>query len=529
MKHKWILALLLLAAVFLLSFTVSAEQDAVDRFAQQLARFEQTIQVPVRDFDTLMKETFQRYPELYYYYESCSYLSGADGLTLTVTYRNTDKTRNDYYVVDSLESFKAAVGLCMCDYADTVDIIATNYIVPDNGFQKIYDDLNRDYYLIAMGSYSISSTNWRSEDWQVALYRVKLKYWNDTPVDTIRHWRKATERAVLDLASTLFAQDMPDARKALLIHDYIVDNSRYNMDDINIRMDWVNHVAYGILVEHSGVCQSYAEAARLLFQAAGIECFYVTGTGHGENHAWNCIQLDGEWYMMDTTWDDPVTSDGSDVKLYDYFNITSNQLRADHAWNESDYPVCTSTALGYDAVRALVDADTTVYTDYSASNVRTEAIERAELLAMLGHQGAPDFSGDKDVPVQEADDQPPDAATDNEAPPEPPTDNEDPADEKAPVNEKDPVDGNAPADEKDPVNDLLPEVLQLPEKPARTHDYSPLETLLLVLAIMLATVIITVVVVRCVANSRVMAERHDRKVWRDRQVSTDLRRRRRRF
>lgn len=65
----------------------------MDDFAAAMADFQTEIQVPVRDFDALMQETFQRYPELYLYYDGCSYLSVPEGLELEMRYQNTDIPR----------------------------------------------------------------------------------------------------------------------------------------------------------------------------------------------------------------------------------------------------------------------------------------------------------------------------------------------------------------------------------------------------------------------------------------------------
>ena len=45
-----------------------------------------------------------------------------------------------------------------------------------------------------------------------------------------------------------------------------------------------------------------------------------------ENHIWNAVYLDGNWYHLDLTWDDPVTSDKSDVLEYNFFLITTDEL-----------------------------------------------------------------------------------------------------------------------------------------------------------------------------------------------------------
>ena len=45
-----------------------------------------------------------------------------------------------------------------------------------------------------------------------------------------------------------------------------------------------------------------------------------------ENHIWNAVYLDGKWYHLDLTWDDPVLTDGSDTLEYTFFLITTPEL-----------------------------------------------------------------------------------------------------------------------------------------------------------------------------------------------------------
>lgn len=49
----------------------------------------------------------------------------------------------------------------------------------------------------------------------------------------------------------------------------------------------------------------------------------------GEAHAWNLLQLDGEYYNMDVTWDYPIGNPAT-TYYHDYFNVTDQQLSRDH-------------------------------------------------------------------------------------------------------------------------------------------------------------------------------------------------------
>ena len=71
-----------------------------------------------------------------------------------------------------------------------------------------------------------------------------------------------------------------------------------------------------------------------------IPCTLVIGKGKNsenktENHAWNYVQLDGNWYAIDCTWDDPVSTSGwvSESSKVKYFLKGSNTMSNDHSPN----------------------------------------------------------------------------------------------------------------------------------------------------------------------------------------------------
>ncbi len=55
--------------------------------------------------------------------------------------------------------------------------------------------------------------------------------------------------------------------------------------------------------------------------------------GQTENHAWNYVQLNGIWYAVDCTWDDPVIVGngkiGNNTK-YKYFLRGNEYMAKDH-------------------------------------------------------------------------------------------------------------------------------------------------------------------------------------------------------
>ena len=81
--------------------------------------------------------------------------------------------------------------------------------------------------------------------------------------------------------------------------------------------------AYSALVHGKTVCAGYARAYQYLLQQLGIPCYYCTGYA-GEDHAWNIVKLDGDYYNVDVTWDD------TDPATYDYFNKSDAAYASTH-------------------------------------------------------------------------------------------------------------------------------------------------------------------------------------------------------
>jgi len=91
--------------------------------------------------------------------------------------------------------------------------------------------------------------------------------------------------------------------KVLSIHDFVCATTVYDIEGNYV------YSAYGALVDKRSVCEGYAEAFKLLCDRNGIACILVSGTGitssGEENHMWNYVLMDdGQWYAVDTTWDD---------------------------------------------------------------------------------------------------------------------------------------------------------------------------------------------------------------------------------
>lgn len=88
-----------------------------------------------------------------------------------------------------------------------------------------------------------------------------------------------------------------DAEKCLFAHDYLASQYSYSEDA------YIGE-AYSLFRYGKGVCQAYTEAFTAIVRTLGVEVSAVVSVPM--NHTWNIVKLDGEWYHVDVTWDDPV-------------------------------------------------------------------------------------------------------------------------------------------------------------------------------------------------------------------------------
>lgn len=181
---------------------------------------------------------------------------------------------------------------------------------------------------------------------------LNLKYSKDR--NTILKHSKELELKKIKVIKSVIKNEMTDYEKEKAIHDYIINNSKY--DSINLNNNTLppeSYTAYGILIKGIGVCEGYAKTMKLFMDELGISSEIVTGRGNGENHAWNLVEIDGDYYHVDLTWNDPVMKDNSDVLRYDYFNLTNSEMKKEHSWNTNEYPLGVKTRYNYHAYNNL--------------------------------------------------------------------------------------------------------------------------------------------------------------------------------
>ena len=126
---------------------------------------------------------------------------------------------------------------------------------------------------------------------------------------------------------------------ALALHDWLCENIVYEFST-----DGSDQDLYGALVNGRCVCAGYAAAYEYLLNRLGIPAWTVrgpadNGSGQPEAHAWTKMQLEGEIYYTDVTWDD--AEDGYERF---WFCLTSDRMGRTHTADPSQGEEMTPSA-----------------------------------------------------------------------------------------------------------------------------------------------------------------------------------------
>ncbi len=121
------------------------------------------------------------------------------------------------------------------------------------------------------------------------------------------------QSAVAELNEQTVGMDME--QKIKRIHDYICQRVTYRNDNTL----WVHSAASLFLdADPAFVCEGYAKSMKIFCYYMGINCACISGTARGTSsgtpgaHMWNYVQMDdGNWYLVDATWDDVGTPPSS--------------------------------------------------------------------------------------------------------------------------------------------------------------------------------------------------------------------------
>ena len=234
--------------------------------------------------------------------------------------KNYQDILNIYYSVlnSGLEEFTFQCDVSYKNCLDDVDALANsqeklsdinNYVHPFNSFTHIETTYN------SLGSVTISTVKAYTQE-EIALL--------NTAIDDI-YPKIVNENATVE-------------ENIKSVHDYIINNTKYDISRKNGESEYHSDTAYGALYEGYAVCGGYSDTMSLFLNRMNIPNFKASS----DMHIWNVVNVNGQWLNLDFTWDDPISIDGLDYLEYDFFLIDSQRMlkleKKEHNFNADTYP-----------------------------------------------------------------------------------------------------------------------------------------------------------------------------------------------
>ncbi len=148
-----------------------------------------------------------------------------------------------------------------------------------------------------------------------------------------------------EIIKEIIKGNMNNEQKIRAFHDYVINHSIYDEERAlqiekgeDKTFKYNSHKANGPLLEEVALCSGYSDAMKIYLDQLKIPNYKISN----DNHIWNLVYINDKWLHLDLTWDDPVTSDKSNILLDKFFLIDTNALlkldATNHNFNKDYYP-----------------------------------------------------------------------------------------------------------------------------------------------------------------------------------------------
>lgn len=135
------------------------------------------------------------------------------------------------------------------------------------------------------------------------------------------------------IINSIIKDNMDDTQKIKTIHDYIIDNAKYDVErNLTGNSNYKSYNAYGPLFQGFATCNGYTDLMAIFLTKMGFDNYKIATTPEeisysATGHIWNAVNVDGKWLHLDLTWDDPVSNDGKDYLFHTYFLKTTEEIK----------------------------------------------------------------------------------------------------------------------------------------------------------------------------------------------------------
>ncbi|MBI2375304.1 MAG: hypothetical protein HYV07_15015 [Deltaproteobacteria bacterium] len=171
------------------------------------------------------------------------------------------------------------------------------------------------------------------------------------PSALVQSMPASAEKTHQDVARFIAEHEPDPFERVKAIHDYIAIRIRYIVTD-NLA-DLPPSEPERVFEDRAAVCAGYSRLFQAMVETIGGRALYLSGDARfsdgsvpGTSHAWNAVEILGQWYLVDTTWDAGYVDRGRFVVSYrtdylltppDIFGMT--HFPRDSRWQLLDEPI----------------------------------------------------------------------------------------------------------------------------------------------------------------------------------------------
>jgi len=124
----------------------------------------------------------------------------------------------------------------------------------------------------------------------------------------VRRIPPTAETSLESFADYIVGREPDPFLQVKALHDYVATRIDYDFSAYK-RGHYPPQDARTVFATRKAVCSGFARLLKALGEAVGIEMAYIPGDFRnpagdlsGEGHAWNAAKIDGNWYLIDVTW-----------------------------------------------------------------------------------------------------------------------------------------------------------------------------------------------------------------------------------
>lgn len=261
-------------------------------------------------------------------------------ITDEILYKGSNKvlTYNEYYLENNYLYVQNTDSNHVKNYQEILNIFYTIINSGDDCFsfycdydaceEDINNIIDNEFIISNINNFvhpfnSFNTININTKDNKVTV-KIKKLYSNDE-IEFINEFIDNFINSNINLS-------MNNYDKIKVFHDYIINNTKYDEENT-----FESYTAYNLITSGISICGGYSDMMSIYLNTLGIKNYKITS----ENHIWNLVELDGKWYHLDATWDDPVASDGKQYLIHNFFMIPTNKLleldKVEHNFDRKTY------------------------------------------------------------------------------------------------------------------------------------------------------------------------------------------------